>query len=412
MMTSLLLKNAHIVDGTAPERSDRVNVLIENGVVRDVGKTVSATSDNVIDVAGRTLMPGLIDCHVHVIAVVASLGANAKLPDSLVAARSIAVMRDMLHRGFTTVRDVGGADFGLKQAASEGLFQAPRLVISGKALSQTGGHCDFRGRYDDTPPPRSRIPLGSLGRVCDGVPDVRRAAREEVKAGADFIKIMANGGCASPTDPIHFHGFSREELDAVVEEARNAGTYVSAHLYTDDAIRRCVDAGVRSLEHCNLIKSATARLAAESGCIAVPTLVTYERLASEGASLGVPQESIAKVEDVRSAGMESLGIMRDAGLPMAYGTDLLGEMHRHQSEEFVIRGRMLPAQTIIASTTGVAAKLLGMEGLIGTIAPGAFADMIVVDGDPLTNLSLLTQQGAHMALIMQAGRLIKNTLPR
>jgi imidazolonepropionase-like amidohydrolase len=412
MMTSLLLKNAHIVDGTAPERSDRVNVLIENGVVRDVGKTVSATSDNVIDVAGRTLMPGLIDCHVHVIAVVASLGANAKLPDSLVAARSIAVMRDMLHRGFTTVRDVGGADFGLKQAASEGLFQAPRLVISGKALSQTGGHCDFRGRYDDTPTPRSRIPLGSLGRVCDGVPDVRRAAREEVKAGADFIKIMANGGCASPTDPIHFQGFSREELDAVVEEARNAGTYVSAHLYTDDAIRRCVDAGVRSLEHCNLIKSATARLAAESGCIAVPTLVTYERLASEGASLGVPQESIAKVEDVRSAGMESLGIMRDAGLPMAYGTDLLGEMHRHQSEEFVIRGRMLPAQTIIASTTGVAAKLLGMEGLIGTIAPGAFADMIVVDGDPLTNLSLLTQQGAHMALIMQAGRLIKNTLPR
>ena len=411
-MTSLLLKNAHIVDGTAPERSDRVNVLIENGVVRDVGKTVSATSDNVIDVAGRTLMPGLIDCHVHVIAVVASLGANAKLPDSLVAARSIVVMRDMLHRGFTTVRDVGGADFGLKQAASEGLFQAPRLVISGKALSQTGGHCDFRGRYDDTPPPRSRIPLGSLGRVCDGVPDVRRAAREEVKAGADFIKIMANGGCASPTDPIHFQGFSREELDAVVEEARNAGTYVSAHLYTDDAIRRCVDAGVRSLEHCNLIKSATARLAAESGCIAVPTLVTYDRLASEGASLGVPQESIAKVEDVRSAGMESLGIMRDAGLPMAYGTDLLGEMHRHQSEEFVIRGRMLPAQTIIASTTGVAAKLLGMEGLIGTIAPGAFADMIVVDGDPLTNLSLLTQQGAHMALIMQAGRLIKNALPR
>jgi imidazolonepropionase-like amidohydrolase len=412
MMTGLLFKNAHIVDGTAPERSDRVNVLIENGVVRDVGKTVSAARAEIIDVAGRTLMPGLIDCHVHVIAVVASLGANAKLPDSLVTARSIAVMRDMLHRGFTTVRDVGGADFGLKQAASEGLFPAPRLVISGKALSQTGGHCDFRGRYDDMPTPRSRIPLGSLGRVCDGVPDVRRAAREEVKAGADFIKIMANGGCASPTDPIHFHGFSREELDAVVEEARNAGTYVSAHLYTDDAIRRCVDAGVRSLEHCNLIKSATARLAAENGCIAVPTLVTYDRLASEGASLGVPQEAIAKVEDVRSAGMESLGIMQDAGLPMAYGTDLLGEMHRHQSEEFVIRGRMLPAQQIIASATGVAAKLLRMEGLIGTIAPGAYADMIVVDGDPLANLSLLTQQGAHMAVIMQAGKLIKNTISR
>ncbi len=411
-MTTVLLKNAHIVDGTASERSDRVNVLIENSIVRDMGKAVSSASANVIDVAGQTLMPGLIDCHVHVTAVVASLGANAKLPDSLVMARSIAVMRDMLHRGFTTVRDVGGADFGLKQAASEGLFPAPRLVISGKALSQTGGHCDFRGRYDDTPAPRTRIPLGSLGRVCDGVPDVRRAAREEVKAGADFIKIMANGGCASPTDPIHFNGFSREELNAVVEEAQNASTYVSAHLYTDEAISRCVEAGVRSLEHCNLIKSETAKLAAERGCIAVPTLVTYDRLASEGASLGVPPDAIAKVEDVRSAGMESLEIMEDAELLMAYGSDLLGEMHRHQSEEFVIRGRILPAHKVISAATSVAAKLLGMEGLIGTIAPGAFADLVVVDGNPLSNLSLLTQQGAHISLIMQGGKVIKNITPR
>jgi imidazolonepropionase-like amidohydrolase len=411
-MTTVLLKNAHIVDGTSSERSDQTNIFIENGIVRDVGNDISSASDNVIDIAGQTLMPGLIDCHVHATAVVASLAANAKLPDSLVAARSIVVMRNMLHRGFTTVRDVGGADFGLKQAASEGLFPAPRLVISGKALSQTGGHCDFRGRYDNTPPPRIRIPLGSLGRVCDGVPEVRRAARDEVKAGADFIKIMANGGCASPTDPIHFHGFSREELNAVVEEARSASTYVSAHLYTDDAIRRCVEAGVRSLEHCNLIRSATAKLAADSGCIAVPTLVTYDRLASEGASLGVPQDAIAKVEDVRSAGMESLQIMQDAGLLMAYGSDLLGEMHRHQSEEFVIRGRILSAHKVIASATSVAAKLLGMEGLIGTIAPGAFADLIVVDGNPLSDLSLLTKQGAHISLIMQAGKVIKNTLGR
>src|SRR5882672_6833488 len=411
-MTALLLKNAHIVDGTALERSDRVNVLIENSIVRDMGKAVSSASANVIDVAGRTLMPGLIDCHVHVTAVVASLGANAKLPDSLVMARSIAVMRDMLHRGFTTVRDVGGADFGLKQAASEGLFPAPRLVISGKALSQTGGHCDFRGRYDDTPAPRTRIPLGSLGRVCDGVPDVRRAAREEVKAGADFIKIMANGGCASPTDPIHFNGFSREELNAVVEEAQSAGTYVSAHIYTDDAIRRCVETGVHSLEHCNLIKADTAKLAAKKGCFAVPTLVTYDKLASEGGSLGFPPDSIAKVEVVRAAGMESLEIMKKAGLPMAYGSDLLGEMHRHQSEEFVIRGRVLPAHEVIASATTVAAKLCRMEGQIGTVAAGAYADLVVVDGDPLKDLSLLTQQGAHMPLIMKAGALVKNHLTK
>ena len=142
-MTTVLLKNAHIVDGASSERSDQTSIFIENGIVRDVGNDISSASDNVIDIAGQTLMPGLIDCHVHVTAVVASLAANAKLPDSLVAARSIVVMRNMLHRGFTTVRDVGGADFGLKQAASEGLFPAPRLVISGKALSQTGGTVTF-----------------------------------------------------------------------------------------------------------------------------------------------------------------------------------------------------------------------------------------------------------------------------
>ncbi len=409
-MSLTLLRNARIVDGTSSERPDPVDVLVEGERIREVGQGLRPGGATTIDLSGKTLMPGLIDCHVHVIAVLAELGANAGLPDSLVTARATHVMRDMLLRGFTTVRDVGGADFGLKRAVEEGLFPAPRLVISGKALSQTGGHCDFRGRYDDTPPPRTGHRLGALGRIVDGVPEVRRAAREEMKAGADFIKIMANGGCASPTDPIHFYGFSREELAAVVEEAGSAGTYVAAHLYTDDAIARCVEAGVRSLEHCNLIEARTARQAAERGCIAVPTLVTYEMLVTEGPSIGVPPHAVAKVDIVRTAGLESLATMREAGLAMAYGTDLLGDMHRHQSEEFVIRGRSLPAHEVIASTTTVAARLLRMEGEIGTVAPGAYADLVVVDGDPLRDLSLLTGQGRHMPLIMQGGVAVKNEL--
>jgi imidazolonepropionase-like amidohydrolase len=332
---------------------------------------------------------------------------NATLPDSLVMARSIKLQHEMLMRGFTTVRDVGGADHGQVVASEEGTVLGPRLIIAGKALSQSGGHCDFRGRFNNGPNVFQHR-LGSLGRLCDGVAEVRRAAREEIKAGATFIKIMANGGVASPTDPIHFIGFSREEVAAAVEEASNAGTYVSAHLYTDVAIRRAVECGVHSLEHCNLIQQETAAFAASQGAFAVPTLVTYDKLAEEGEALGIGAESVAKIDSVRLAGMESIGIMQAAGLPMAYGTDLLGAMHRHQSEEFVIRGRVLPAQTVIASACGIAARLCRMEGQIGVVAPGAFADLIVVDGDPLRDLSLLTGQGRHMPMILKGGVVVKD----
>ena len=404
----ILLANARLVDGASPSPSDPIDVLIESGTIREVGPELSSASAERLDLGGRTLMPGLIDAHVHVVACEADLGRNAALPDALVAHRAARIMRAMLMRGFTTVRDVGGATQGLRAARDEGLFEAPRLLLSGKALSQTGGHADFRGRFEDRPQPHWR--LGAMGRLCDGVAEVRRAAREEIKGGADFVKIMANGGVASPTDPIHFLGFAREEILAVVEEAANAGTYVAAHLYTDEAIARAVACGVRSLEHCNLITPATARAAAAAGCIAVPTLVTYEALATEGASMGLPPESVAKIETVRAAGMRSLEIMREAGLAMAYGTDLLGGMHRHQSEEFVIRGRVLPAAEVIASATTVAARLLRLEGRIGCIAPGAHADLVVVDGDPLADLSLLGGQGRHMPAIMLAGRFVKNTL--
>ncbi len=402
-----LFKNCHIVDGTSPEKSDPMDVITEYDRIREVGPDLSSSSAEVIDLKGRTLMPGLIDCHVHVIAALADLGANSCLPDSLITARALVIMRDMLMRGFTTVRDVGGADHGLIQITREGLFPTPRVLTSGNALSQTGGHCDFRGRYNSAPFAVTKIPLGAIGRICDGEQEIRLAAREELKGGADFIKIMANGGCASPTDPIHFLGFSRQELSAVVEEAENAGTYVSAHLYTDQAIRRCVDCGVHSLEHCNLIERDTAVFAADHGAIAVPTLITYDKLASEGAAKGFPADSVAKIENVRKAGMGSLSIMHEAGLTMAFGTDLLGDMQCHQSEEFIIRGRVLPAHEVIASATHKAAKLLRMDGQIGTISADAYADLIVVNGNPLEDLSLLTEQGGHMPIIFQGGQFIK-----
>ncbi len=407
---AMLFINANLVDGNSEEPLKNHQLLIRDGRIAEVSASaIDAADAIVVDLAGKTLMPGLIDCHVHVVASSANLGANALLPDSLVAARAAKLMNEMLMRGFTTVRDVGGADYGLKQAQEEGLINGPRLVVCGKALSQTGGHTDYRGRFDRRNVDFYAQKLGALGRVCNGIDEVRSAAREEIKGGAQFIKVMANGGVSSPSDPIEFLSFSVSELEAIVEEASNAQTYVSAHLYTDEAIRRAVDAGVLSLEHCNLITPETAAHAAAKGAMACPTLVTYEMLKLEGAQYGLQPDSIAKIDDVRLAGLDSLKIMYEAGLPMAYGSDLLGDMHVHQSEEFEIRSRVLPTHEVIRSATGLAAKLLRMEGEIGSLQAGASADLIVVDGCPLANIGLLSGQGKHIPMIIRQGEVVKDS---
>jgi len=411
MAQPLVFENARILDGSSPEGEYDRFVRVANGAIEEVSeRPIKDASARRVDLKGKTLMPGLIDCHVHVIAALVDLGKNANLPDALIAYHAAAIMKTMLHRGFTTVRDLGGASHALVEALEQGLVAGPRLIICGKALSQTGGHADFRGRYYNRDPYYQTRRLGALGRVVDGVDDCRRAARDEIRQGAQFIKVMANGGVASPTDPIAFLGFSKEELSAAVEEARNAQTYVAAHLYTDEAIARAVEVGVRSVEHANLIEPPTAALMKTKGAIECPTLVAFEALKSEGESLGLPPESVRKIDDVRVRSPESLEIMHRAGVTMAYGTDLLGPLHRHQSEEFVIRGRVLPAIEVIRSATVHAAALIGMAGKIGTVARGALADLIVIDGDPLADLSLLTGQGRNIPIIVQGGNLIKNEI--
>jgi imidazolonepropionase-like amidohydrolase len=367
-MTAILFTNGRVLDPAAGVLHDGLSVLVEDGTIRSVSDTPERGNAKVVDLGGRTLMPGLIDCHVHVNASNVSIGATAMLPSSLAALRTARIMEAMLQRGFTTVRDLGGADLGLVMALEEGLIDGPRLVICGKALSPTGGHGDFRSRFDDRAGDFSDR-AGAMSQLVDGVDALRRACREQVKAGAQFIKLMANGGVATPNDPIHALGFSRDELAAAVEEADNAGFYVAAHLYTDRAIARAVDCGVHSLEHCNLIRPATAARAAAAGCVAVPTLVTYEALALEGEALGLSPESAAKIETVRQGGMESLAIMRDAGLPMAFGSDLLGGLMKYHSMEFEIRARVLPAAAIIASATTVGARLCRMEGQMAPSRP-------------------------------------------
>lgn len=398
-----LFLNASIVDATAG--TPRLgNVLLEDGIIRDTeAKAGVAENRQVIDLRGKTLMPGLIDCHVHVVASMLNLTMNAQLPDATAVLRSLPIMKGMLTRGFTTVRDLGGAPFALAEAIEQGLAEGPRLIVCGKSLSKTGGHGDSRSRHDTYDANRWRNNFGALGRIADGVDQVRIACRQELRQGARFIKIMANGGVASPTDPVAWQGYSVDEIKTAVEEARDAETYVAAHLYTSDAIARAVRCGVHSLEHCNRIDSPTARLAAEAGAVAVPTLITYEALAEDGPALGLPPASIAKINDVRLAGLGSLSILRDAGVTTAFGTDLLGQTHIRQNEEFAIRARVLPAAEILASATTVAAKLIGMQGQLGVIAAGAIADMIVVDGSPLENIALLADPERNILLVMKQG---------
>ncbi|MDQ0045124.1 metal-dependent hydrolase family protein [Variovorax boronicumulans] len=407
MTNTVLFKNANLLDPLRGELLEGHDILVEGGVVREVSdKPLQSKAARVIDVKGKTVMPGLIDLHVHVIAVELNLSRQVHMPNVLITLRSVPMLRGMLRRGFTTVRDAGGAGFAFKQAVDAGLAQGPRLFVSGRALSQTGGHGDMRGRSDFLDPAATCstcVRVGALARVVDGVDAVRRAVREELQMGADQIKIMASGGVASPTDPVGAFGYSEDEIRAIVEEASGRGTYVMAHAYTAAAIARAVRCGVRTIEHGNLVDAPTAALMAELGAYAVPTLVTYDALANEGESFGLPKESVAKVADVREAGLRSLEIYKKAGVKMGFGSDLLGESQRLQSDEFRLRADVLSPAEAIASATVVGAEVLGMPDRLGRLVPGALADILVVDGNPLRDVECLLGQGERIPLVMKEG---------
>lgn len=408
-MASLLFKNCALLDPLVPNLLTQRDVLVVDERIAKVSETPITTEvDQVIDVQGKTLMPGLIDCHVHVMATQLNLSTQGVLPDALVMMRAVPIMEAMLRRGFTTVRDAGGAGWGLKCAIEEGTIDGPRLFTAGRALSQTGGHGDPRPRSDHLQPMSfcgCCFRAGDIGRVVDGVDALRKAVREEFQMGADHIKIMASGGVASPTDPIGAWGYSDDEISAIVAEAKGRQTYVMAHAYTAEAIARAVNLGVRTIEHGNLIDEPTAQLMADKGAYAVPTLVTYEALANEGAALGFPADSIAKIEVVRQAGLTALALLKKAGVKMAYGSDLLGATQRLQSDEFKIRTQIMSNFEVIQSATVIGAEVLNQVGKLGRIQEGAFADILIVDGDPYQDIGCLLGQGDHIDLVMKAGKI-------
>lgn len=410
----ILLKNGLLVDGSSSDPQGPVAILIEDGVIRDVSDTTIVRDGAVqFDLKGRAVMPGLIDCHAHPTLTELAVMAQEDVPQTLNTARASTILRGMLDRGFTTIRDAAGGDWGLRQAVAEGQISGPRMFISGRALTQTGGHADFRRRTDEAAMPCScGHSLHLAARVADGCDQVIHAVRDELRKGADQIKVMVSGGVSSPNDPLESCQYSAEELRAAVGEAARWGTYMLAHAYTPRAITHAVACGVRTIEHANLIDADAAALCAREGVYVVPTLVTYDALARLGPNAGLTPPMLDKLRQVRAAGIESVGICLQAGVKLGFGTDLLGTAHEDQSREFLIRAEVQPAHEVIASATRIGAEILRQEAKLGVIAPGAIADILVVDGNPLDDLGLLQDQGRHLLAIIKDGRFHKNLLDR
>lgn len=411
--TDIALSNARIIDPESGSVSAPSSVWLSEGKIKAISSqkhTAFKDGPDAIDLKGKYICPGLIDCHVH---LTASPGATRVQdiwdahPQTL-AYRTAWAAKQMLLRGFTTARDNGGATFALRDAISEGLIPGPRLFLAGKALSQTGGHGDLRQpHHDDSVKCCAGNDLPGFARVCDGVPECLAAARDELRMGANHLKIMVGGGVASPVDPLHMIQFTPEEIRAITQTAANLGTYVTAHAYTDKTITLAIENGVKGIEHANFISKHVALRCAEKGVVVTPTLSTYHAMISGDF---LPESGRQKCQEVLESGVSSLKILHEAGVRICFGTDLLANMHEHQNGEFRLRAEGLSKVEILKSATINAAKLLNMDGKLGVVKEGAFADLLILDSDPLEDLATLADIQDHCFGIIKEGRVVSSRL--
>lgn len=407
----VIFYNANVVNVEAGEVVPNSTVHINNGRIVDVSSGDTAkppTGANAVNLKGQYICPGLIDCHVHLTATPGSSSLKdmfSASPNSI-AHRAGFVAREMLLRGFTTARDTGGADFALREAIAEGLIIGPRLFIAGKALSQTGGHGDFRAIYQGDEQKCCGGHTANLARVCNGVPECLEAARDELRQGADFIKIMCGGGVATPSDALDMLQFTAEEIRAITTTAKHSKTYVTAHAYSVEAIRHAVDNGVRGIEHGNFIDEETAAYCTELGVVFTPTLVTYHGMSRPPFDKFLDDFSQIKNRQVLASGLDALSILRKAGATICYGSDLLAGLHPLQNHEFSIRSGVLSARDILQSATINAAKYLGMEDQLGCIKKGSIADMLILTSNPLEDITVLDHIQDSLVAILKDGRIV------
>jgi imidazolonepropionase-like amidohydrolase len=416
-----LFANVRIFDGKTPTLSPPTNVLVRGNVIERVSAAPVAADASVTVIAGggRTLMPGLIDAHWHTMLVrptpAEGLAGDVGYNNFLAGAEAT----DTLMRGFTTVRDLGGPSFGLKQAIDDGLVLGPRIFPSGAVITITGGHGDFRQLYElprVIGDPLSRMEQINASMVADGPDMVRMRAREQLMLGASQVKLTAGGGVASPHSPIDVSTFVEAELRAAVEAAENWGTYVTVHAYTPTAIQRAITAGVKVIEHGHLMDDATARMMADKGI-----WLSIQPFLDDDDSPPFPPGSIQQIKKMQVvAGTETAyTLAKKYGIKTAFGTDILFSkaLATRQGAQLPKLTRWYTVPDILKMATSVNAELLALSGLrspypgkLGVIEEGALADLLLVDGNPLENIKLIEDPAKNFVVIMKDGKIVKNKL--
>jgi imidazolonepropionase-like amidohydrolase len=411
-MSKTLFRNASLVLDGFSKLQKSFDVLVINNYIDSVSSTPIVQQDAaVIDLAGRTLMPGLIDAHAHITGLSLS-PKNINYPTSDIVLASSNYLRNSLMDGFTTIREAGGADYSIAQLLAAGTIVGPRLFYSGRALTQTGGGADFRTPNELIDPCGHISPFSVMSVIADGVDEVRKAAREELRRGATQIKLFASGGVVFPSQShATLYEYSESELRAVVEEAKSRGTYVMAHVYTDEGIRRCLRVGIRSIEHANFASEETMAMMVEHGAYFDPTFISLvQRIETAGAT-HLSESIVNNLRQTVASGKQVYQWAKQYHVPIAFGTDLWGpEAQKSQLREFEMRMELDSAADIVRSATITNAELLMQAGKLGTITAGAYADLLIVEGDPLTDVRVMMDPQKNLKFIMKDGIIYKNEL--
>ena len=412
MADSIVIENATIFDSTGKEACGPGTLVIEGDRIKSVGPSSQVSAPRgatVIDGTGKTILPGLIDAHAHVAFPEENLAANTENnhPGAVYAYSVARIIEDTLMHGFTTVRDAGGCDWSFKLAVERGLIPGPRMFVANAFISQTGGHGDFRQRHDRSDPCARWHPLMPPPAIADGVAQVRQAAREQLRTGADQIKVMAGGGADSPADPLDAPQYTVEELSAIVYEATVVRKPVMAHVYVPEGIKNCVEAGVRSIEHGNFLDEESAYLMKENDMYLVPTLSVYDVLAKHTVGGSLSQSTMDKINLVKDIGPQSVEIASAVGVNVASGSDVYGPDANKKALELELKAAIMGADKAIISATRTNSNLVGMGNEIGTLEEGKLADIILVEGNPLDDIAIL-QDEQKIQVIIQGGKIVKN----